>query len=73
MLYGPNEDAPELFKNILKHIEMLGNESDLVLRGGGGYVPLDYYRDTKLYRRKNNKKTGERVLQMISEHDLVDV
>lgn len=52
---------------------MLGNESDLVLRGGGGYVPLDYYRDTKLYRRKNNKKTGERVLQMISEHDLVDV
>lgn len=35
VLYGPNEDAPELFKNILKHIEMLGNESDLVLREGG--------------------------------------
>lgn len=43
MLYGPNEDAPELFKNILKHIEMLGNESGVAGGGGGGggYVPLD--------------------------------
>lgn len=71
MLYGPNDDAPEFFEIISKHIETLGNESAVV--GGDFNVPLDYSRDTKLYRRKNNQKAIERVLQMISEHDLVDV
>lgn len=71
MLYGPNEDTPEFFEIISKHIETLGNESAVV--GGDFNVPLDYSHDTKLYRRKNNQNAREMILQMISEHNLVDM
>ena len=71
VLYGPNEDSPEFFENISKQLETLGNDS--VIIGGDFNVPLDYSSDTKSYRNNNNQKARERVLEMISEHDLVDV
>lgn len=52
---------------------MLGNESDLVLRGGGVMFRLTTTVIQSYIGERIIKKTGERVLQMISEHDLVDV
>lgn len=71
MLYGPNQDSPGFFEIISKHIEMLGN--DYVVARGAFNVPLDYSRETKLSEIKKIQKPRESVLQMILEHDHVDV
>jgi exonuclease III len=63
--------VPNSLRTFIKQLETLGNDS--VIIGGDFNVPLDYSSDTKLYRNNNNQKARERVLEMISEHDLVDV
>ena len=70
-MYGPNRDNALFFQDIQKRVEelhipnvIMGGDWNLVLNPG-----LDYHN----YKNLNNEKAQEKVIEMISELELVDI
>ena len=70
-LYGPNKDTPTFYENI-KH--MISRHADLpVVVCGDWNLVLDQKKDTRGYKRENNVKSRQTVLDMMECLELVDV
>ena len=68
-LYGPNSDSPEYFGNLKKHLESLPGS---VIMGGDWNVVQDYSLDTYNYKKDNNKKSRNCILELKEYLDLHD-
>ena len=71
VIYGPNNDEPSFYETFQKDLENFGNTSILV--GGDWNLPQNYTLDTMNYLHKNNQKAQEKVHNMMSELDLIDI
>ena len=54
-IYGPNEDDPDFFRNVLNRTELLQNGSDFTILGGDWNLVLDQSLDTFGYKAEHNK------------------
>lgn len=70
-LYGPNDDNPQFYVNLLDQLKKFGNEY-YVLAGDWNLV-LDQDLDTSNYLHNNNPKAKEEVYNMIADRGLVDI
>ena len=70
-IYGPNRDSPEFYSTIQSKIQQFQHPK-LIIAGDWNLV-LNPYLDYYNYRHINNKKSQERVLELIDELELVDV
>ena len=70
-LYGPNEDSPDFFENLKSKLVSLSNTSIII--GGDWNVVQDFNFDTDNYLHKNNLKSHDKVLEISSYLDLIDV
>lgn len=70
-LYEPNEDSPDFFENLKSKLVSLSNTSIII--GGDWNVVQDFSFDTDNYLHKNNLKSHDKVLEISSYLDLIDV
>ena len=70
-IYAPNEDDPTFFENLFEIIESFDTKN-LILCGDWNLV-MDYDLDTLNYKKKNNLKAREVVLNYIEKLDLMDI
>ena len=70
-LYGPNDDNPVFYQNLFNKIENLDTKN-LIICGDWNLV-MNYEIDTKNYRKKNNVKARETVLNYMDKLDLLDI
>ena len=69
-IYGPNDDNPQFYENIMSIVEEFGNEN-FIICGDFNLVlcpELDYCN----YLHVNNPKSREKVLELIEERSLID-
>ena len=73
-VYGPNEDNPDFFRNVvLKESEKLSNSSDFTILGGDWNLALKQELDTFGYKSENNKNAKNVILEGMENMGLVDV
>jgi exonuclease III len=70
-LYVPNENLPDFFDNLKSRLVSLSNTSIII--GGDWNVVQDFSFDTDNYLHKNNLKSHDKVLEISSYLDLIDV
>ena len=71
VVYGPNKDNPSFYENISEIINDFENE-DIILVGDFNLV-LDLEKDCYHYLHVNNPKARDKVLELISSHNLADI
>jgi hypothetical protein len=69
-MHGPNNDDPQLHRNLQSKIESLGSSSLII--GGDWNVLLNYSRETINYLHQNNEKSHKQIHLMIEQLDLID-
>ena len=69
-IYGPNRDDPDFYQGISNSIIKYNNP---VILGGDFNLVIDPDMDLQDYVNVNNPKAREQVLNMMFEHNLLDV
>ena len=73
-VYGPNNDNPEFYKNIVFHeVERLQSSSDFTIIGGDWNITLNHSLDTHGYKTENNPKAKLTVKENMENCGLVDI
>lgn len=73
-LYGPNKDSPQFYRNLSETIDDFGNHGDGMLIACGDWnVALNPDIDTKHYLHVNNPHSRQSILQLIVDHNLLDI
>ena len=69
-LYGPNEDSPQFYENIIKKKSEFENENVIIC--GDLNLILDENKDCSNYLRINNPKAGKIVLHLLEQENYLD-
>ena len=69
-IYGPNEDSPDVFRNIANHKAEIGNGTCILC--GDFNVIQDQNLDSFNYLHVNNPRAKECILSIKEEFNLVD-
>lgn len=70
-VYGPNEDNPDFFINLIHNIESLPNDNRII--GGDFNLVLDLFMDKKGGRDITNQRSQTLVKNWMDESDLIDI
>jgi exonuclease III len=70
-IYGPNRDNPAFYEHIREDINYYGN--DIVILLGDFNMVMNQDKDTKGYINVNNPKAKEKLLDICTEFNLVDL
>ena len=70
-IYGPNRDDPNFYEETKR--EILNFNNDFIIWCGDFNLVLDPDKDTKNYVNINNPRAREKVLDICSELDLIDI
>ena len=70
-IYGPNEDNPNFYENLIKNIADFENENVIV--GGDWNLILNTEKDCDKYLHVNNLKARRVVLTLVEEENFIDV
>ena len=71
-IYGPNDDRPNFYENVIEMIEATGI-TDNVIIGGDYNLVLNFELDCYNYRRRNNVNASNKVVDLIHSFDLLDI
>ena len=69
--YGPNEDNPQFYENLIQKISEFENEN--VIMCGDWSLVLDIEKDYDTYLHVNNPKARKVVLNLLEEENFIDV
>lgn len=69
-LYGPNDDSPQFYENVLQKVDEFENEE--VIMCGDWNLVLDPHIDSENYLHINNPKARSIVLNLIKENNFKD-
>ena len=73
-IYGPNNDNPDFYEEVLfPSVGRLQENSSFTIIGGDWNITLDQNLDTYGYNTVNNINAKEKVLEKISDYNLVDI
>ena len=70
-IYGPNEDNPHFYENLIQKISEFENEN--VIKCGDWNLVLDIEKDYDNYLHVNNPKARKIVLNLLEEENFIDV
>ena len=70
-LYGPNIDSPIFFDNIMSKAQLLNSNNPFILCGDFNVVQ-DYNLDNYNYKKQNNKKAHDKILEIKQDLNLID-
>ena len=71
-IYGPNTDVPEFYSKLLEQIEGAYSFQYIII-GGDFNLVLDQDLDTMNYKKENNTKSRQQVLNIMDILNLIDV
>ena len=71
-VYGPNEDKPEFYTNLEDIISSFETLDNIIIAGDWNLV-MDYNLDYCNYKRKNNVHAREKVIDVATNLDLIDI
>ena len=71
-IYGPNEDKPEFYTNLENIISSFESLDNIIIAGDWNLV-MDYDLDYCNYRRRNNVHAREKVIDVATNLDLIDI
>ena len=71
-IYGPNTDVPEFYSQLLEQIEGAYSFQYIII-GGDFNLVLDQDLDTMNYKKENNTKSRQQVLNIMDILNLIDV
>ena len=73
-IYGPNQDEPEFYRNIVfPKLEEFQVESDFTVIGGDWNVSLNQEMDTFGYSSVNNEKARNTIHELMETNGLIDI
>ena len=73
-IYGPNEDRPDFFKNVVFcQTEICQQSSDFTILGGDWNISLRQDLDTFGYNSENNKNAKKCLIEYIESLNLIDI
>ena len=70
-LYGPNDDSPMFFNNIMSKAQSVNSNNPYILCGDFNVVQ-DYNLDNYNYKKENNKNAHNTVLEIKQNFNLID-
>ena len=70
-IYGPNEDNPEFYTEVIQQIEYIPNDNRII--GGDYNLVLGLENDKKGGRMTTNKKSQTLINNWMEETDLIDI
>ena len=70
-LYGPNNDSPIFFDNIMSKAQVINSNNPFILCGDYNVVQ-DYNLDNYNYKTENNKKAHNKILEIKQDFNLID-
>ena len=70
-LYGPNNDSPTFFNNLMLKAQSINNDNPYILCGDFNVVQ-DYKLDNCNYKTENNKKPHEMIMEIKHNFNLID-
>lgn len=70
-IYGPNIDSPDFFVNIGEILEI--STQDYIIVCGDLNLALNQNLDTLNYRHINNPRSKEKLVDIMNNHDLIDI
>ena len=71
-VYGPNQDSPDFYRNIVFH-EILNDDPDQIILAGDFNLVLNQDLDTLNYLHENNINARNTVIECMANNNLIDI